>query len=100
MSYRVRVRSVALAEFAEATAWYVDRSPQAAARFVTAIEATFQVLAEGAHRFPLVHFDVRRVGVPRFPYSLYFKIRGGECFVIAILHGRRHPRRWQSRSEA
>lgn len=100
MTYRVRVRSNASAEFAEATGWYAERSPRAAARFVTAVEAAFEVLRDGAHRFPVILLDIRRVGVPRFPYSLYFKIRGGDCFVIAILHGRRHPRRWQSRSEA
>ena len=39
MTYRVRVRSVALAELAEATEWYSARSRPAAERFVVTVSA-------------------------------------------------------------
>jgi len=100
VTYRVRVRSVARAEFAEATTWYAARSVRAADRFVDAVEATFAKLAEAAHQFPILFLDVRRISVPGFPYGVFYKLRGSDCFVIAIMHGRRHPRRWQSRGEA
>jgi plasmid stabilization system protein ParE len=97
MTYRVRVRSVALAEFAEATEWYSARSRGAAERFVMAVEATFDQLARAAHQCPVVHDDIRRVGIPGFPYTAYFRVREADCFVIALIHGRRNPRRWQHR---
>ena len=99
MTYRVRVRSVAEAEFAEATEWYAARSPRAAARFVASVEALLSHLADHAQAFPLVHDDIRRVGVPGFPYGVFFRLKGSICYVIAVMHGRRHPRRWQSRGE-
>jgi plasmid stabilization system protein ParE len=34
----------------------------------------------------------------RFPYSLFYRIIDDQVIVVACMHGRRHPRRWQSRS--
>jgi len=95
MTYRVRVRSMALAEFAEAVEWYSARSAQAAERFVAATEASFDRLGRAAHQCPAVHTDIRRLGIPGFPYSIYFRLLGADCYVFALMHGRRNPRRWQ-----
>jgi plasmid stabilization system protein ParE len=84
---------VARAELAEATSWYADRSLQVANRFVAAIETIFADLEQAAPRFPILFWDVRRISVPGFPYAVYYKLRGTDCLVIAIMHGRRHPRR-------
>ncbi len=97
MTYRVRVRSVALLELTEATDWYSARSPRAALRFLASLEATLDRLARDAGRLPAIHLDIRRIAVPGFPYSMYYRILGTECHVIAVLHARRHPRRWQRR---
>jgi plasmid stabilization system protein ParE len=35
--------------------------------------------------------------VRRFPYAIYFHAMPDEIVVLAVIHGRRHPRRWQSR---
>jgi plasmid stabilization system protein ParE len=40
---------------------------------------------------------VRRALVGRFPYAIYFRATPNEIVVLAVIHGRRHPRRWQSR---
>jgi hypothetical protein len=33
----------------------------------------------------------------RFPYAIYFHAMPDEIVVLGVIHGRRHPRRWQSR---
>jgi hypothetical protein len=35
--------------------------------------------------------------VRRFPYAVYFRPIGDEIVVLALMHGRRLPRRWRSR---
>jgi plasmid stabilization system protein ParE len=49
--------------------------------------------------FPQVYGETRRALLERFPYGIYFisAILNDEVIVLAVLHGRRHPRRWQSR---
>ena len=44
--------------------------------------------------------DVRRAAVPRFRfYGIYYTVHDNEVWILAILHGRRHPRVLQERAE-
>jgi plasmid stabilization system protein ParE len=36
--------------------------------------------------------------VRRFPFGIYFRVEQQPIVVVAILHGSRHPRRWQRRT--
>ncbi len=40
---------------------------------------------------------VRKLVVRRFPYSLLYRITPEYVLVLAVVHQRRHPRRWQDR---
>lgn len=44
-----------------------------------------------------VHGETRRAPVHRFPYAIYFRAMSDELVVLAVMHGRRLPRRWRSR---
>ncbi len=97
MTWSVRVKSVAEAEFAEGAVWYYRRSIRAAERFVAAVELTLAKIGESPDRYPAVHRTIRRAVVPSFPYAIYFVKGARECVVLAIHHGKRHPRRWTER---
>jgi toxin ParE1/3/4 len=97
VTWPVRVKSVAEAEFAEAAIWYYRRSATVAERFVAAVEATLEKIGESPEQYPLVHRSVRQALVPSFPYAIYFVKGAAECVVLAIHHGKRHPRRWKGR---
>jgi toxin ParE1/3/4 len=47
--------------------------------------------------FRVVYRGRRRAGVRRFPSAIFFEILEHRIVVIACLHGRRNPRRWQRR---
>jgi plasmid stabilization system protein ParE len=81
----------------EARAWYDNIRPELGERFALAVEATVEVLAEHPLQFPVVYRNRRRAGVRRFPYGLFFDVQDNRIVVIACFHGRRDPRRWQSR---
>jgi toxin ParE1/3/4 len=86
----------------EARAWYDNIRPQLGEHFALAVEATIEAIAEHPSQFPVVHRSRRRAGVRRFPYGILFEIQEREVqehriVVIACFHGRRNPRRWQSR---
>ena len=73
-------------------------APGLGERFVLAVEATVEALAEHPLQFPVVYRSRRRAGVRRFPYGIIFEVQDNRIVVIACFHGRRNPRRWQSRS--
>ena len=97
MTWPVRVKSVAEAEFAEATVWYYRRSPRAAEAFVTAVERTLHAIGQSPEQYPVVQLEIRRARVPSYPYSIYYALGADECVVLAIHHGKRHPRTWMRR---
>lgn len=97
MTWPVRVKSVAEAEFAEGAVWYYCRSARAADRFVAAVETTLAHIGESPDLYPTVHRDIRRAVVPSFPYAIYFVKGAAECVVLSIHHSKRSPRRWMRR---
>lgn len=54
-------------------------------------------IAEQPLAYPRVRGETRRGLVRRFPYAIYFRILAGEVVILAVMHGRQHPRRWLSR---
>jgi plasmid stabilization system protein ParE len=49
-------------------------------------------------RFPVMLGDVRCMRVRRFPYSLFFRVRGDQVVVLAVFHARRDPTTWRERT--
>jgi plasmid stabilization system protein ParE len=89
--------SEADADLQEAHAWYANIRPELGERFALAVDATVEAISKDALHFPVVHRGRRRAGVRRFPYGIFFEIQEDRIVVIACFHGRRNPRRWQSR---
>ncbi len=81
----------------DARAWYDNIRPELGERFAPAVEATVEVLAEHPLQFAVVYRNRRRAGVRRFPYGIFFEVQDNRIVVLACFHGRRNPRRWQSR---
>lgn len=91
------LRRLARREIGEAYRWYQARSEVVARGFLDAVGQRLAAIEADPERFPIVHRDIRRALVGRFPYGLYFRPAAGEWRVIACTHLKRHPRRWQSR---
>ena len=92
----------ALAEIRSARAWYEGRSPEAAARFLDAIEEAVERIGGMPGSFVRVQLprsdaELRRARLRRFPYSLVFLERRRSIAVIAIAHDKRRPLYWLSR---
>ncbi len=97
MSLPVVWLEVASTEYYEAIRWYANVSPELSERFVEAVEGTVQLIAGFPLRFPVIHRDRRRAAVHHFPYGLFYLADDTRIVVIACFHGKRNPRRWQSR---
>jgi plasmid stabilization system protein ParE len=47
--------------------------------------------------FQKVYGEKRRAVVKRFKYNVIYKVINTEVYILAIIHGSRNPRKWQSR---
>lgn len=94
---RVLFRPAAAGELDEAHRWYELERAGLGDEFLQAAQGLIARLAENPLAFPVVHRDRRRAVFRRFPYSLIYRVIGGDVFVLACFHGKRNPRAWRSR---
>jgi len=84
-------------DIVEAAVWYDERSPAVRRRFLQTVEAALAVIADHPQRYQTIYRQVRRVVLRRFPYALLYVASEDEVNVIACIHGRQSPTRWQRR---
>jgi toxin ParE1/3/4 len=90
---------VARFELIEAEDWYENESPGLGRKFLVQVDAVVTQIISNPRLFPVVHKDVRRALLKRFPHALMFVIEQDEALtVISCFHGSRDPLRWQSRT--
>ena len=96
---RLVVTSAAATDLTAAHDWYEDQSAGLGAEFLRAVDAVFAAAQRAPATFPTVHGRTRRALLRRVPYGVFFVEADDEVVVLAVVHGRRHPRVWQSRAE-
>jgi plasmid stabilization system protein ParE len=98
MTFRVVYRRAARQEFEQAALWYEERRAGLGEEFIREIDDAVTRAAAAPTRYPTVFRDIRRTVARRFPYSIYFRLRGDCLVVLAVFHGRRDPQTWRGRS--
>jgi toxin ParE1/3/4 len=91
-------RPAAAADVEEAYRWYEAQQAGLGDEFLAALRVVIESMTANPELFPVVHRQTRRALLRRFPYGLYYRIVNDQIVVVACMHGRRDPRRWQSRS--
>ena len=93
----VVVRSAAAAEIESACRWYERERFGLGEEFLEVVNNMKAVIAADPDRFPVVHRDLRRAVLARFPYSIFYRVKAEHVIVMACFHSRRNPNVWQSR---
>ena len=91
------VRPAAAADIDDAFLWYEAQRPGLGHEFLAAADGLIAAIAQHPLRYPVIRRNTRRALMRRFPYAMYFRIYDEVVVVVACMHGRRKPRRWQVR---
>lgn len=92
------MRPAAEADLAAARQWYNLQRPGLGEDFLDAATAAARFIAERPEVYQILHRDVRRAPLRRFPYGLLFRVYPNVIVVVAVFHARRDPKIWQHRS--
>jgi plasmid stabilization system protein ParE len=98
MRLRIAFRQAARAELQRAVAWYEEQRCGLGNAFALEIGQILERVADSPLHYPVVSGDVLRAVARRFPFAIYFRLRGNELIVLAVFHGRRDPTVWQQRT--
>lgn len=94
MAFRLKFSARALREIGEAQEWYESQSAGLGEEFVVALELQLKRLGQAPLLYAEIIPNVRRTLLPRFPYGLFFTVRGDLIQILAVLHNKRNPSRW------
>ena len=94
---RLVLRPAAEADIAAAALWYEARASGLGAEFLRLVDVALAEVQRMPERFPVVHEQCRRALLRRFPYGIYFVPTAELISVLARMHARRDPRRWEER---
>lgn len=97
MSLPVVSRPQVEEELMDAAAWYDARREGLGDDFLICVEAAIARVSRDPESCALVHGEVRRVLVRRFPYCVYYKVEAEVLLVLAVGHERRKPAYWVTR---
>ena len=89
----------AAAEFEEVSAFYELRMVGLGKSFAVEVERTVTHVREFPGAGSPSGMSIRRALIPRFPYSLFYRIVGDAVQVIAVSHHRQRPGYWRHRTE-
>ena len=87
------------ADLTDAYTWYEERLPGLGSAFLLSVEAVIHSITRNPQLYSLVHKNVRRALVRRFPYAVFYIVEESHIAVLAIFHAKRHPATWRERSK-
>jgi plasmid stabilization system protein ParE len=90
-------RREAHADALEAYRWYESKERGLGAEFREELQAAIDRLRKAPKSNRALLRETRRARLKRFPYGVFYRAYDDVIVVVAVLHARRHPRRWKLR---
>jgi len=98
MTYTVRLREEAEVDLEEAASWYESQRSGLGHDFLDAVLQTLGSIEQSPLSYPVIYRSTHRAVLPRFPFAVFYFVQESEISVISVMHGSRHPARWQHRT--
>jgi plasmid stabilization system protein ParE len=98
MSLPVVFQASVREEIDEAYAWYEQQKKGLGEVFLAAVQVALDQIGQTPEAHAPIYRTVRHCRVKRFPFAVYYRVEPSRIGVIAVHHGKRDPRTWQSRA--
>jgi len=98
MTRRFVVRARAERDLQSSLEWYESQQQGLGEEFLAAVRERLEAVRRFPESSPVLHRDVRRAIVSRFPYVIFYVVRPTVVSVLAILHQARDPAIWPRRT--
>ena len=97
MIFPIIVRPEAEEDIKDAFLWYESQSVGLGTECLRCFDASFSMISRNPELHTKIYHDVRRILVRRFPYGVFYVFDNNKIVILAVMHIKRHPRRWQNR---
>jgi toxin ParE1/3/4 len=84
-------------DLVEAIRWYDERDQELGDDLLRRVSQCIASVERNPLLFPIVHRQMRRALVRRFPFQILYEIESEEIIIYAIYHSARDPEAWKQR---
>lgn len=98
MTYEIILRPEAAREVQEAFDWYEEKSEGLGLEFLRAADACIAGIQRNPLASPIMHQEIRRALLRKFPYALFYIVSEERIIVLACFHAKRDPIDWMRRA--
>jgi plasmid stabilization system protein ParE len=95
MTHKLIVRRRAEVQAFHARDWYESQLDGLGHRFVDELDRAIQKAHQNPQHYQVVHREIRRVLLRRFPYAVFFIAEPERVVVLAILHQYEDQAKWK-----
>lgn len=95
---KLRWHGEARAEADAAAAYYNEKQPGLAQRFIDDLEEALHRIQRHPQAYRLLEGDIRKCRVAHFPYGIIYRAHSDLIKIIAVMHLRRSPGYWKQRA--
>jgi plasmid stabilization system protein ParE len=89
VTLKIVIRPAAEDDLDEASTWYERRQAGLGKRFLAAIDTALAKIQSWPEFGIVVHKQLRRASVRRFPYGIFYQLDAEKVVVVGVLHNRR-----------
>ncbi len=86
------------ADIKDAYQWYETQRKGLGESFLLCIEEALSRVSRTPKIYAVVHKDIRRTLIHRFPFGIFYIESERSIIVLAVLHARRNPQTWKERT--
>jgi toxin ParE1/3/4 len=97
MPYILTIRKEAEADLSEAFQYYEDCRLGLGNDFLLCVDAALSLIERNPNQYRVIHKEIRRTFIERFPFGIFYVLKGTDIIVLAVFHARKKPSKWQSR---
>ncbi len=99
MTYRVEFTEEARLDAQETWFWYENQKVGLGNEFLLSLEATLYTIERNPLHYQQLYNEVRIVPAKKIPIQSRFFLNGNIIGIIGVLHARRNPTIWLSRTK-
>ena len=78
--------------------WYEERDKGLGEEFLRSIDACIASVQRNPLSYPIVHKQIRRALLRKFPHGLFYIIDNDNLIILACFHVRRDPKKLEDRT--
>ena len=97
MSYQLKIRDAAEVDLRDAYEYYEECRQGLGQDFVLCVEDSFNKILRNPQHYPVLHKNIHRTLVKRFPFGIFYVVKENTIIVLAVMHGNRNPKKWKIR---